>query len=153
MCPENTAAKKTAIITRVHIVRVIKVCFFFSYSDTGGGSCIGGINEMISFGLYCIQVCWGGGTSAREVYLLFAYFSLPIHPISRRTARLWGSLTYFRYTRSPALRRVTTPMIELDVSSHHNLKRKAALCQKLRMVNEPWGFGDSIYWLYAEWDP
>lgn len=28
--------KKPAIMTKVHIVRVIKVCFFFSYSDSGG---------------------------------------------------------------------------------------------------------------------
>lgn len=35
-CPENIAAKKTAIITNVQMVRVMKVCFFFSYSDTGG---------------------------------------------------------------------------------------------------------------------
>lgn len=36
ICPENKATKKPAIITNVHIVRVMKVCFFFSYSDWGG---------------------------------------------------------------------------------------------------------------------
>lgn len=28
--------KKPAIMTKVHIVRVMKVCFFFSYSDNAG---------------------------------------------------------------------------------------------------------------------
>ena len=32
------AVKKPAIMTKVHIVRVMKVCFFFSYSDCGGVS-------------------------------------------------------------------------------------------------------------------
>ena len=32
-CPENIAVKKPATIIRLHIVRVMKFCFFFSYSD------------------------------------------------------------------------------------------------------------------------
>ncbi len=33
MWPANMAIKNVAIMTKVHIVRVINVCFFFSYSD------------------------------------------------------------------------------------------------------------------------
>ena len=47
ICPESRATAKPAIITRVHIVRVINVCFFFSYSDTGGSStCDGPFDDM-----------------------------------------------------------------------------------------------------------
>jgi hypothetical protein len=38
MCPANMAVKKNAIMTKVHIVRVMNVCFFFSYSDGAGFS-------------------------------------------------------------------------------------------------------------------
>lgn len=36
MWPINIAPKNAPIITNVHIDRVMKVAFFFSYSDTGG---------------------------------------------------------------------------------------------------------------------
>jgi hypothetical protein len=37
MCPANMAPKKPEIMARVHIVLVIKVAFFFSYSDCSLG--------------------------------------------------------------------------------------------------------------------
>jgi len=33
MWPASMAAKKRAIMTRLHMALVMKVCFFFSYSD------------------------------------------------------------------------------------------------------------------------
>lgn len=38
MCPMNIAPKNVAIMTSVHIVRVMKVAFFFSYSDGTTGA-------------------------------------------------------------------------------------------------------------------
>lgn len=37
-CPAAIDPKKSAIIASVHIVRVINVCFFFSYSESGASS-------------------------------------------------------------------------------------------------------------------
>jgi len=40
MWPANIEPKKMAIMTKVHIVRVMKDCFFFSYSEGWGASLI-----------------------------------------------------------------------------------------------------------------
>jgi hypothetical protein len=36
-CPDRRARKKPPIMMKVHIVRVMKVCFFFSYSFSSAG--------------------------------------------------------------------------------------------------------------------
>jgi hypothetical protein len=38
MWPANMEVKNKPIMMKVHIVRVMKLAFFFSYSDCGGGS-------------------------------------------------------------------------------------------------------------------
>lgn len=47
MWPANIAAKKAAIMTKVHMARVMNVCFFFSYSDCGGGACGYGESQRV----------------------------------------------------------------------------------------------------------
>jgi hypothetical protein len=47
-CPEKRARKKPAIMISVHIVRVIKVCFFFSKSDCGVLSYLGPVSFLVA---------------------------------------------------------------------------------------------------------
>lgn len=123
MCPENMATKKTAIITSVHIVRVMNVCFFFSYSDTGGSSVCDREESGALAGreIYVVGIHLKS-SERREVYLLFAYFCFSAQPILCLTTWLRGPLTYFGYTRSPTLWRIIPPVVELDVSSHRALQ-------------------------------
>lgn len=109
----------------------MNVCFFFSYSDTGGTSvCDWEENGALAGGNLGSRGTRLKSSGRREVYLLFAYFCFSVQPILCRTTWLRGPLTYFGYTRSPTLWRIIAPMVELDVSSHRALqsrKRNTAL--------------------------
>ena len=51
MCPENMLMKKPANMTNVHTVLVMKVAFFFSYSDGSTGFSFGRMFTLSLVGL------------------------------------------------------------------------------------------------------
>lgn len=104
-CPENRARKKPAIMINVHIVLVIKVCFFFSKSDCG----------VLSYLRMSISRWKSCRVRTFKTHLDFLHGAIPL-----RTAFVGSSLTVLAdaVAQSPRPRAAPTPtMGEFDVFS------------------------------------
>lgn len=105
-CPENRARKKPAIMIKVHIVRVIKVCFFFSKSDCG-------VLSYLHLSISKPRMTFA--TRIIKTYLDFLHGTIPL-----RTAFLGCSLAMLAnaVAQSPRPRAApTATMVEFDVLS------------------------------------